>query len=150
MVGGAVIGDDAPGDEVQLGSIPLLETPPGEQSAPSPRLLGYGSYGAGGAGYGGYGTGYPPYSGGEMVMMAGGAHVGIESLAQAAVILVIGVAIIISNIIILATFITMPGKDTLTNAFTLHTAPPYTPAPSPAATPFLHPDIQSYTLVTPC
>lgn len=111
MVGGAVIGDDAPADEVQLGSIPLLETPPGEQSAPSPRLLGYGSYGgSGAAAYGGFGTG-SPYGGDEMMMMAGGAHVGVESLAQALVILVIGVAIIISNIIILATFITMPGKD---------------------------------------
>ena len=125
-----MIGDEAPGDEVQLGSIPLLETPPGEQS-PSPRLLGYGSYGgANGAGYGGYGTGYPPDSCGEMVMMAGGAHVGIESLAQAAVILVIGVAIIISNIIILATFITMPGKDLPQCTLTHPKIPSYTLTPS--------------------
>lgn len=108
---GAVMGGDTVEDEVDLGSIPLLETPPGEQPPPSPRLLGYsGAYGANG-GYGpGYGNGYPAYGGGELVMLAGGAHVGVESLAQAAVILVIGVAIIISNIIVLATFITMPGR----------------------------------------
>lgn len=109
---GAVMGGDTVEDEVDLGSIPLLETPPGEQPPPSPRLLGYsGAYGANG-GYGpGYGNGYPAYGGGELVMLAGGAHVGVESLAQAAVILVIGVAIIISNIIVLATFITMPGRQ---------------------------------------
>lgn len=111
LLGGAVIGEDSVEDEVELGSIPLLETPPGEQPPPSPRLLGYGGgYGGYGSSSSSYGTGY---GGGELVMMAGGTHVGVESLAQAAVILVIGVAIIISNIIILATFITMPGNCTL-------------------------------------
>lgn len=98
--------------QVELGSIPLLETPPGEQPPSSPRLLGYGGafggYSSSGAGYE---AGFPSYGGGELVMMAGGTHVGVESLAQAAVILCIGVAIIISNIIILATFITMPGES---------------------------------------
>ncbi|XP_045584688.1 probable G-protein coupled receptor 21 [Procambarus clarkii] len=115
LLGGVVIGEDTVEGEVELGSIPLLETPSGEQPQQSPRLLGYGGGYAGyGSGSSGYGTGYPPYGGGELVMMAGGTHVGVESLAQASVILVIGVAIIISNIIILATFITMPGpKDVI-------------------------------------
>lgn len=89
--GGGVSVLPNPAEELELGSIPVLETPGTGQS---PRVLGYG-------GYGGYG--------GDMVLVAGGTHVAVESLAQAAVILVIGVAIIISNIIILATFITMPG-----------------------------------------
>lgn len=117
---GAVMGGDTVEDEVDLGSIPLLETPPGEQPPPSPRLLGYGGAYGGYGGSNGYANGYPTYGGGELVMLAGGAHVGVESLAQAAVILVIGVAIIISNIIVLATFITMPGNNadaTLVSAF---------------------------------
>lgn len=104
----------------------LLEVPTGEESPPPPQLLGYrggyeGTYGASYGSYngdfsGGYENDYigafgsGGFGGGELVMMAGGAQIGVESLAQAAVILVIGVAIIISNIIVLATFITMPGK----------------------------------------
>lgn len=97
--GGGVSVLPNPAEELELGSIPVLETPGTGQS---PRVLGYG-------GYGGYG--------GDMVLVAGGTHVAVESLAQAAVILVIGVAIIISNIIILATFITMPGKAVTTFIF---------------------------------
>ena len=42
----------------------------------------------------------------EQVTMAA---VGVESVAQAALILVVGVAVIVSNIVVLATFVTMPG-----------------------------------------
>ncbi|KAL7633549.1 UNVERIFIED_CONTAM: hypothetical protein RMT77_016082 [Armadillidium vulgare] len=114
--------------EVPQDAIDLLDVPYGEEPPPPPHLLGYkgGFDGAYGASYGvgdfggGYENGYMSafgaagYGGGELIMMAGGAQIGVESLAQAAVILVIGVAIIISNIIVLATFITMPGpKDVI-------------------------------------
>ena len=95
---------------VPADALTLLDSPPGEEPPPPPRLLGYGRSN----GYG-YASGYPggiyddAYGGGELVMMAGSGDVGLESLAQAAIVLVIGVAIIISNIIVLATFITMPG-----------------------------------------
>lgn len=46
--------------------------------------------------------------GGQVGLMQG-MEVGVDSLAQATIIFVIGVAIIISNIIVLATFLTMPG-----------------------------------------
>ena len=109
-----------PAEDVPAGTglpqaLHLVDVPPGEDPAPPPQLLGYkGPYN--GADYGDsqyLGTFGPQgaYGGGELVMMAGGAQVGVESLAQAAVILVIGVAIIISNIIVLATFITMPGES---------------------------------------
>lgn len=42
--------------------------------------------------------------------LSSGMEVGVESLTQATIILIVGVAIIISNIIVLATFLTMPGK----------------------------------------
>ena len=96
---------------VPADALTLLETPPGEETPPPPRLLGYGSRGGNGYSYAG---GYPggiyddSYGGGELTMMASEDPT-LENLAQAAIVLVIGVAIIISNIIVLATFITMPG-----------------------------------------
>ncbi|KAG7172242.1 Rhodopsin-like 6 [Homarus americanus] len=62
LLGGAVIGEDTVEDEVELGSIPLLETPPGEQPPPSPRLLGYGG------GYGGYGSSSGSYGPKDVIM----------------------------------------------------------------------------------
>lgn len=49
--------------------------------------------------------------GAEQLEFMEGMEVGVDNLAQATIILVVGVAIIISNIIVLATFITMPGKN---------------------------------------
>ncbi|XP_018026169.1 G-protein coupled receptor 52 [Hyalella azteca] len=61
-------------------------------------------------GYGHYDMGT---SGGQLEFMRG-MEVGVENLSQATIILIVGVAIIISNIIVLATFITMPGpKDVI-------------------------------------
>ncbi|XP_076034380.1 melatonin receptor pdcr-1-like [Oratosquilla oratoria] len=91
----------SPNSDVTLSS--SLES----EVAPSVRVLGY-------SGYGEYGREYGSYSSYGEVLLAGAGEVATESVAQAAVILVIGIAIIISNIIILATFITMPGpKDVI-------------------------------------
>ena len=54
--------------------------------------------------------GYGRYSDPGQFEIVDGMEDGVENLAQATIILVVGVAIIISNIIVLVTFVTMPGK----------------------------------------
>ena len=54
--------------------------------------------------------GYGRYNDPGQFEIVGGMEDGVENLAQATIILVVGVAIIISNIIVLVTFVTMPGE----------------------------------------